>query len=107
MRKTDGKVNFTTLLMVVIIGYSAFAAIKLVANAMMQTQIEKEVVDAFGLYRGHDFTDRKGVKLIKEILAKKDILFDEQDAGSVEVTIEKEKGKIFYYFRYEVEVDLI
>lgn len=105
--KQEGKFNFTGFLMIVIIVYGAYALIKIISTSLMESQIENEIVDTFGLMRGADFDDEKAAKVIRDILMKNDVIFDEHDSGAVDVQIKKQEGKIYYYYRYEVETDFL
>lgn len=105
--KQEGKLNITGLLMIAVIFYGAYAVIKMVSTSLMISQIENEVIDTFGTMRGYDFSNEKANKAVRDILMKNDIIFDEKDAGAVDVEVNPQKGKIFYYYRFEVETDYL
>lgn len=105
--KQEGKFNFTGFLMIVIIFYGGYALVKIISTSLMQSQIENEIIDTFGLMRGADFNEDKAVKVIRDILMKNDVIFDEQDSGAVDVEIKPQEGKIYYYYKYEVETDFL
>jgi len=105
--KQEGKFNFTGFLMIVIIVYGAYALVKIISTSLMQSQIENEIVDTFGLMRGADFDEEKAVKVIRDVLMKNDVIFNERDSGAVDVEIKPQEGKIYYYYRYEVETDFL
>ncbi len=44
---------------------------------------------------------------IRQILLKKDVIFDEGKEGEVDVILNTEKQLIKYYFRYEVEINYL
>ena len=106
MKKQQGRMNITGLLIVVIIFYGSFVAIKLISASMMETQIEKEVVETLGIYRGADLTEEDAIKHVRDVIAQHDVIFDKKE-GAVDVQIDAKSGKIFYYYKYGVEVNLI
>ncbi|MCP5104820.1 MAG: hypothetical protein GY950_15650 [bacterium] len=107
MKKQDGKLNITNLILIIVIFYGGYAGIKLLSASLMESQIENEIVDMFGVYRGPDFTEEMAREQIRKILLKNDIIFEEKDDNAVEVEIDTKAGKIFYYFKYEIETDLL
>jgi hypothetical protein len=107
MRKEQGKLNFTGLLMLAIVIYGGFAAVKYISTNLMVSQIENEIVDDFGLKRGADFTEEEAMQAIRDILSRKDIIFNPDDPTAVDVQIDRTKGKIFYYYKFEVETDYL
>ena len=38
---------------------------------------------------------------------KKDIIFDEKDEGSVDVILDRQKGRIEFYYKYEIVTDFL
>lgn len=107
MKKQDGKLTITGLIAIIVIFYGAYAGIKLLSASLMESQIENEIVDMFGLFRGPDMTEERGREEIRKILLKKDIIFEERDDNAVEVEIDTKAGKIYYYYKYEIETDLL
>ena len=105
--KKDGKVTFAGIILMLILFYIGYAVVMLISTSLMQSQIENEVKDSLGLVRGVELTNDMAYETIKEVLLKNDIIFNEKDKGIVEVTIDRKAGKIFYYFRYEVETNFI
>ena len=105
--KQEGKFNLAGLLIMAVLFYGGYALVKMISASLMESQIENEVVDTFGVMRGADLTDDQAVKAIRDILLRNDIIFDEQDTGAIEVEIVKQEGKIYYYFKYEVETDYL
>lgn len=106
--KNSGKMTFTGLLIIFLIIYGAFAAIKLISSSITEKEISKKIKDTFGVDRGYGFTEASGEEIIKKILSNSSgIIFDKDDRDSVEVTIDNEKKKIFYYYEYEVVTNLI
>ena len=106
MKKQQGKMNITGLLLLVIIFYGGYVAVKLISASMTETQIEKEVVEELALYRSSDLTDEEAMKHIRNVIGKHDVIFDDEK-GSVDVQIDRKAGKIFYYYKYGMEVNLI
>jgi hypothetical protein len=107
MKKQQGKMNITGLLLLVVIFYGGFVAIKLISASVTETQIEKEVVETLALYRGADFTEEEAMKKIREVIRKHDVIFEEKEENAVDVQIDMKSGKIFYYYKYGMVVDLI
>jgi len=105
--KKDGKITFGGIILMLIIFYGGYAAVMLISTSLMQSQIENEVTDSLGLVRGVDLTSDMACETIREVLKKNDVIFDEKNKGIVEVTIDRKAGKMFYYFRYEVETNFI
>ena len=107
MKKEQGKLNFTGLLMLAIVFYGGYAAVKYISTNLMVSQIENEIVDDFGLKRGSDFTEEQAIQSIREILSRKDVIFNPDDPDAVDVQIIPKQGKIIYYYKFEVEVDYL
>lgn len=107
MKKQQGRMNITGLLIVVIIFYGAFVAVKLISTSMEETQIEKEVVETLGIYRGADLTEEDAIQHVQDVIAQHDVIFDKKEEGAVDVQIDTKSGKIFYYYKYGVEINLI
>jgi hypothetical protein len=105
--KQDGKFTFGGFILILIILYGGYAAIMLISTSLMQSQIENEVTEALGFRRGAALTNERAYEAIKDILLKKDVIFDEKDQGAVDVTVDRRGGKILYYFRYDVEINFI
>lgn len=107
MKKEQGKLNFTGLLMMAIVFYGGFAAVKFISVSLMVSQIENEIVDRFGEFRGSDFTEEQAMQKIRDILAGKAVIFNPDDPAAVDVQIDPKQGKIFYYYKFEVETDYL
>ncbi len=105
--KKDGKITFGGILLMLIILYGGYAAVMLISTSLMQSQIKNEVKESLGYIRGATLTNEMACDAIKDILLKKDVIFDEKDQGAVDVTIDRKAGKILYYFRYDVEINFI
>jgi hypothetical protein len=105
--KQNGKITFTGFILLLLILYGGFAAVKLISASLMETQIENEVKDTLGFIRGAALTEEKAYKAIKDILQKNDVIFDEKKKGAIEVRIDRRAGKLEYNFKYDVEVNLI
>lgn len=102
-----GKITFLSLIALLIIVYGAFVAIKLIGSSFSDKHIEKEVTEELGTARGSQFTSEMGEEIVREILKKYHVIFDENDEGAVSVSINDKKGTIEFYYRYQVEVNLI
>lgn len=101
-----GKLTFFSLILLIILIYGGFVAIKILGANFQESQIKKEVYDTIGIMRGSDFTTEMGEEAIKKILGKNDnVIFDENDEGSIEINLDKRE--LFYYFRFEIEIDLL
>lgn len=107
MRKQQGEINFTGFIMILIVIYGAYAAIKLISASLSETQIRKEVIDTLGTMRGADFSAEDGTKAVREILMRNGIVFDENSGSEAIVTIDRQRGDLRYYYKYNVEVDLL
>ncbi|MCU0285413.1 MAG: hypothetical protein MUF15_03335 [Acidobacteria bacterium] len=105
--KQAGRVNFTGLIMLLIIIYGGYAAVKLIAAGTMNTQIRKEVIDTLGTMRGADFSEEEGEEAIRDILFKHDVIFDENNENTVNVVLNRDKGTITFYYTYDVETNFI
>lgn len=105
MKKEQGKLNFTGLFMLAIVFYGGYAAVKFISVNLMVSQIENEIVDRFGEFRGSDFTEEQAMQKIRDILSGKDIIFNPDDSSAVDVEIKQ--GKIIYYYKFEVETDYL
>lgn len=102
-----GKITFLSLFALLIIVYGAFAAIKLIGSSLADKHIEKEVIEELGTARGSRFTAEMGEDIVRTVLRKNQVIFDENDEGAVSVSINDKKGTIEFYYRYQVEVNLI
>ncbi|MCP4150589.1 MAG: hypothetical protein GY757_22775 [bacterium] len=107
MRSNSGKIRLSTLLIMAVIGYGGFIAVKIASAKLMQSQIQNEVIDTFGLMRGADFNEDAAIEAIIKILKKNDIIFEDEYEDTVSVEIDNKGGKIYFRFKYEVEVDFL
>lgn len=105
--RQQGKINFTGLIMLFIIVYGGYAAVKLIVSNAMETQIRKEVIDTLGTMRGADFSESDGIAAIKDIMQNHSVIFDEEKANAVNVTLNKNKGTITFYYTYDEEINFI
>jgi hypothetical protein len=103
----SGKVTILSFIAILLIGYGGFVAIKLIGSSFSDKQIEKEVIEMLGTTRGSHFTSEMGVEAIIKILKKNQVIFDEKDEDIVSVNLNHKKGTIEFYYRYEVEINLI
>lgn len=105
MMKQQGKINFTGLIMILIIVYGGYAAVKLIVSNAMETQIRKEVIDTLGTLRGADFSETDAASAIRDILLDHNVNFDEDTA--VNVSLNKTKGTITFNYVYDEEINFI
>ena len=103
----SGKTTFLSIIALLLIVYGSFVAIKLIGSSFSDKQIEKEVIEMLGATRGSHFTPEIGVESIIKILKKNQVIFDEKDEETVSVNVNHKKGTIEFYYRYEVEINLI
>jgi hypothetical protein len=103
----SGKTTILSLIALLLIVYGSFVAIKLIGSSFSDKQIEKEVIEMLGVTRGSHFTPEIGVESIIKILKKNQVIFDEKDEETVSVNVNHKKGTIEFYYRYEVEINLI
>ena len=103
----SGKVTLLSLIAILLIVYGGFVAIKLIGSSFSDKQIEKEIIEMLGATRGSHFTSEMGVEAIIRILKKNQVIFDEKDEEVVSVNLNHKKGTIEFYYRYEVEINLI
>lgn len=85
MRRTmnqNGKVTITTILIIVVLFYAAFAAYKIISSKLTTNQIRSDIIDKFGFVRGTDFTVQKGEEIIREIMISHDLYKDPLTAES-------------------------
>ncbi|MGE5343280.1 MAG: hypothetical protein ACM3SY_17565 [Candidatus Omnitrophota bacterium] len=130
MKRQQGKVTLTGLLLIVIIVYGAFVAIKFASVTIDSTQLKKDISDRIGLSRGPDFTLEDGQKIIREILVQKRIIAADEriavegeenenppggdsDAPqtpprvTIAVRFDDNKTKIKFFVKYDEELNLI
>lgn len=105
--KHSGKITFGGFILLLLIVYGGFVAVKLIGAKYTQSQIKNEVYEEITLLRGGGFTSEKGEQAIVEILLKhKSVVFD-KGQGVVELTIDRKKGIIKYDFEYRIKSDFI
>lgn len=107
MKQQQGKINFTGFIMILIVVYGGYAAVKLISASLSETQIRKEVIDTLGTMRGADFSADEGTKAVRDILRRNGVIFDEESGSIASVTLDRQHGNLTYYYKYNVEVDLL
>jgi hypothetical protein len=126
MRNQKGKVNISSILIIVILVYGAFAAFKIISSRITKSQIKNEIIDKFGFIRGPQFTPEKGEQVIREILIQHDLYSedvsyaeeDEYETAAEDVNVEyygtriaveiRQKGsKIWFSVEYVDEINLL
>lgn len=95
-----GKMTFMSLIAVVILVLGGYMAFKFIGTNLENKQIKKDVFNAIGEVRGHDFTNAELQGIIEGILQKHGVEI-------LELSAELDKGKavIHYSFKYKVETD--
>ncbi len=91
MKNQKGKVNMTSILIIAILVYGAFAAFKFISSRLTKTQIKNEIIDKFGFIRGPQFTPERGEQVIREILIEHN-LYSEDVSGGAGNEYEDESG---------------
>ncbi len=135
MMKRDGKMNFTGILIILIICYGAFVAYKFIMVRVEKAEIKTDVVNQLGTMRGQDFTIDAGVEAIYKILKEQGIaneterirvetdgddgpttsfLNDNDDDASkappriiISLRYAESKSKLIISIKYDTVVDLI
>lgn len=126
MRNQKGKVNISSILIIAILVYGAFAAFKIISSRITKAQIKNEIIDKFGYIRGPDFTPEKGEEVIREILIEHNLYSEdvsggeenEYESGDEDVNVEyygtiidveiRQKGsKIWFAVEYIDEINLL
>ena len=106
--KQTGKITITSLIILLMMAYGVFVAVKLISASFQDTQIAKEVKDKVGYLRNSSNVSAARVQEeIIGILMKKDIIFDKDDDAAVSVEIDRASLRIHYSYKYEVETNLI
>ena len=109
MRKNNqGKLTITGIIVILLILYGAFAAVKIVSAKLSEGEIQKKVKDRLGRERGFTLTEVHAEDIIFEVLSKqRDIIFGDKEEDTISVTIDTEKKTLSYYFEYSIQTDLI
>lgn len=107
MRKQQGKINFTGFIMILIVIYGGYAAVKLISASLTDTQIRKEIIDTLGTMRGADFSVAEGTEVVRKIILRSGVIFDEENGGEAFVKLDQQHGILTYHYKYDVEVDLL
>jgi len=107
MNFKSGKSTALNMILLAIVFYGGFALVKHLGANFQAREIASEVKKRIALERGSYFTEAKGMDFIRQILLKKDVIFDEGKEGEVDVILNTEKQLIKYYFRYEVEINYL
>ena len=92
MRYQKGKVNLTSILIVLVLVYGAFVAFKVIASKINKSQIKNEIIEKFGFIRGTEFTPEKGEQVILEILKEHDLYHDEYEQLNEEDEYSSDSG---------------
>lgn len=95
-----GKMTFMSLIALAVLVLGGFMAVKFIGTNLDKKQIKKDVFNAIGEVRGHDFTDAELQGIIQEILVKKGVEILELNAS-----LDRGKAMINYSFKYRIETD--
>ena len=95
-----GKVTFMSLIALVVLVLGGYMAFKFIGTNLENRSIKKDVFNAIGEVRGHDFTDAELQGIIEAILVKRGVEILELSA-----TLDKGKAMISYSFKYRIETD--
>ncbi len=106
-RSQKGKISISGILVLLVLVYGVFVAIKFLSTQFTSTQIENEIREALFIRQGADFTPRVGRETIIKILEKKDVIFDENSEKAIWVEIDPDTFKVRYYVEYEIEINLL
>ena len=84
--KQEGKITLIGFIIIILIVYGGFVAVKLISTNLTESQIENKVKDTFGMMRGSGFDEAKGQDAIRSILTERDdIILDENHVIDVEL----------------------
>lgn len=104
--RQEGKLTFIGFIIIILIVYGGFVAVKLISTNLTESQIENKVKDTFGMMRGSGFDEAEGEDAIRDILTERDdIILDENHV--IDVELDKNTHTIKYFFEYEVETNFL
>lgn len=107
MANQRGKISIGGIVLLLIIVYGAFAAVKFLSAGFTTSQIENEIKEALNVRQGGDFTPTVGENAIKDVLDKKGVFYEEENPDAIVVTVEPRTFRVTYYVEYEMEIDLL
>lgn len=107
MTNQRGKISIGGIILMLIIVYGAFAAIKFMSAGFTTSQIENEIKEALNVRQGSDFTPTIGENAIKDILDKKKVYYEKDNAETIAVTVDPTTFRVTYYVEYEMEINLL
>jgi hypothetical protein len=81
MRNQKGKVNISSILIITVLIYGAFAGFKVISSRVTKTQIKSEIIEKFGFIRGTDFTSGLGEEIIRKILIEHNLYSEDVGEG--------------------------
>ena len=102
MNGQRGKMTFTSLITLAVLALGGFMAFKFIGTNLEKKQIKKDVFNAIGEVRGHDFSDAELQGLVKGVLVKHGVEILELDA-----TLERGRMIIHYSFKYKIDTDYL
>jgi hypothetical protein len=126
MRNPKGKVNISSILIIIVIVYGAFVAFKFISSRVTKTQIKSEILEKFGYIRGTEFTPEKGEEVIRKVLIARNLYIEDVGEGeesenesgdknvnagsfATKINVEARQGgsKIWLAVEYMDEIDLL
>jgi len=81
-----GAAKFSSILIVALICYGAFAAIKIISANVMEGQIRNNIIDEIGLQRGPNFTAENARKIVREALKAQGVLENDTEYSEESTT---------------------
>jgi hypothetical protein len=96
----SGKMTFMSLIALAILVLGGFMAFKYIGTNLEKRQIKKDVFNAIGDVRGHEFTSEELQGIIGGVLKKKGVEILEMNAF-----LDKSRQIIHYSFQYRIEAD--
>jgi len=102
-----GKISIGVIFILLIVLYGGFVAVQFISAGFTVSQIENEIQQALSVRQGSDFTPDVGEKAIKDILDRKDVLYDGEDEGVIVVTVDPRTFRTTYYVEFEFDINLI
>jgi len=103
MFDNKGKMTITSLILILLIIFGAFALFKELMILGKEKTIQKEIKDTFGAIRGAAFTRERGLNAIYDILDRNGISESHID----DVFLEISDRRIKYSVSFRIESDLI
>ena len=107
MINQKGKFSIGAILLLLIVVYGGFVAIKFMSAGFTATQIENDVKEMLYQLQGSDFTPEKGEDAIRTILDRAGVIYDSENEEIISVTVNRSNFRVTYYVEYEIDINLI